>query len=116
MVTRRDLHPGVQASQLVHANSEFAVEYPVQFLNWHDTSNYVALLSVEDEQSLINLANKLRSRGLSVSLFQEPDLNNQYTSLAVEACDKARRLTSNLPRAFKEYDEVWSKMNEGVET
>jgi len=115
MVTRRDLHPGVQASQLVHAIAEFSVEYPDEFINWHDISNYVALLSVEDEESLLKLANKLSDRGLSVSLFQEPDLKNQYTSFTVEACDRARKLTSSLPRAFREYDCVWNKMKEGME-
>ena len=116
MVTRRDLHPGVQASQLVHAIAEFSVEHPDEFINWHDISNHVALLSIEDEQSLLALANKLSERGLSVSLFQEPDMDNQYTSFTVEACDRARKLTSSLPKAFKEFDSVWAKMKEGMET
>lgn len=116
IVTRRDIHPGAQASQLTHAIAEFSVEHPEQFLNWHDISNHVALLSIKDEESLLSLAEKLRLRGLAVSLFQEPDYDNQYTSFAVEACDKARRLTSHLPLAFKEYDSVWNKMNEVMET
>jgi hypothetical protein len=115
MVTRRDLHPGVQASQLVHANTEFAINHPAEFNSWHNISNHVALLSVEDEESLISLANKLSERGLAVSLFQEPDLGNQYTSFTVEACDRARKLTSHLPKAFKEFDSVWAKMKEDME-
>lgn len=116
MVTRRDLHPGVQASQLVHAAIEFSVACPGQLLHWHDISNHIALLSVEDEESLLKLANKLSERGLSVTLFQEPDLDNQFTSFTVEACDRARKLTSHLPKAFKEFDSVWAKMKENMET
>ncbi|MHA1482449.1 MAG: peptidyl-tRNA hydrolase [Candidatus Heimdallarchaeaceae archaeon] len=113
MVTRRDIHPGAQASQLVHAALEYSVEYPGQFKSWHTISNHIALLSIEDEKSLVALAEKLRERGLSVTLFQEPDLNNQYTSFTVEACDRARKLTSHLPLAFKEYDVVYNKIKKG---
>jgi len=112
MVTRRDIHPGAQASQLVHAIAEFSVEHKDQFTNWHTISNHVALLSIEDEKSLLALADKLRKRGLLVTLFQEPDYDNQYTSFTVEACDRARKLTSHLPLAFKEYDDVYHKMKE----
>lgn len=116
MVTRRDIHPGVQASMLVHAALQFSVEYPEQFKSWYDISNHIALLSIENEDSLLALAKKLRDRGLRVSLFQEPDLNNQYTSFSVESCDKARKLTSHLPLAFKEFDSVCNKIKEDMET
>ena len=111
MVTRRDIHPGAQASQLVHAATQFSVEYPEQFRSWYDISNHIALLSIKDEESLLALAEKLRDRGLSVSLFQEPDYDNQYTSFAVESCDRARRFTSHLPLAFKEYESLWEENN-----
>jgi len=110
MVTRRDLHPGAQASQMVHAIAQFSVEQPELFKSWYDISNHVALLSIEDEDSLLALAEKLRARGLTVSLFQEPDYDNQYTSFTVEACDLSRKLTSHLPLAFKEYDSVCNKV------
>ena len=116
IVVIKDLNPGAQASQLVHAALQFSVEYPEQFKNWYDTSNHIALLSIEDEKSLLALSNKLRDRGLRVSLFQEPDYNNQYTSFSVESCDKARRLTSHLPLAFKEFDSVCNKIKEDMET
>jgi len=92
------------------------VECPELLLHWHNISNHIALLSVKDEKSLLALAEKLRLRGLSIVLFQEPDLDNQYTSFAVEACDLARRQTSHLPMAFKEYGTVWNKMKENMET
>jgi hypothetical protein len=51
---------------------------------------------------LLKLADKLRDRGVRVSVFYEPDLNNQATSIAVEPSDIARRLTSHLPKSFNE--------------
>ncbi len=88
--------------------SLFAVEYPSQFKDWYENSQYVACLSIEDEESLLKLADKLRERGIAVSVFREPDFNYKATSIAIEACDQARRLTSNLRLALKDYYELWA--------
>lgn len=82
--------------------SQFAVEYPAQFKDWYENSQYVACLSIKDEESLLSLVEKLRSRGIAVSVFREPDYNHKATSIAIEACEQARKLTGNLPLAFKE--------------
>lgn len=87
--------------------SQFAVEYPDQFKEWYENSQYVACLSIEDEESLLSLVEKLRQRGVCVSVFREPDLNHKATSMAIEACDQARRLTGSLRLAQKEYYEQW---------
>jgi hypothetical protein len=108
-VVRRDLHPGAQIAQSAHAMSQFAVEYPSQFKDWYENSQYVACLSIEDEESLLALAEKLRSRGIAVSVFREPDYNHKSTSIAIEACDQARRLTSNLRLAQREYYDSWAE-------
>jgi hypothetical protein len=89
--------------------SQFAVEYPSQFKDWYENSQYIACLSIEDEESLLALAEKLRSRGIAVSVFREPDYNNKSTSIAIEACDQARRLTSNLRLAQREYYDSWAE-------
>lgn len=104
-----DIHPGAQLAQSSHAMSKFAVEYPVQFKDWYENSQHVACLSIEDEESLIKLVEKLRSRGISVSVFREPDYKYKTTSIAIEACDQARRLTSNLRLALKEYYDLWAE-------
>lgn len=107
-MVRRDLHPGAQMAQSAHAMSQFAVEYPEQFKNWYENSQYVACLSIEDEESLLSLVEKLRSRGVVVSVFREPDYNHKATSIAIEACDQGRRLTGSLRLAQKEYYEQWA--------
>jgi hypothetical protein len=89
--------------------SKFAVEYPVEFKNWYENSQYVACLSIEDEESLLKLADKIRDRGIAVSVFREPAYNHKATSIAIEACDQARRLTSNLRLAQKEYYDMWAQ-------
>lgn len=114
IVTVRDIHPGAQLAQSAHAMSQFAVEYPVQFKDWYENSQYVACLSIENEESLLALAEKLRERGIAVSVFREPDYNHKATSIAIEACEQARRLTSNLRLAQKEYYEQWAE-SQGVQ-
>lgn len=89
--------------------SQFAVEYPAQFKDWYENSQYVACLSIENEESLLSLAEKLRQRGIAVSIFREPDYNQKATSIAIEACEQARKLTSNLRLAQKEYYEQWAE-------
>lgn len=114
IVTRRDIHPGAQIAQSAHAMSQFAVEHPVEFKDWYQNSQYVACLSIEDESSLMAFAEKLTQRGIKFSIFREPDYNNQATSIAIEACDQARRLTSNLRLAQKEYYDIWAE-EQGVQ-
>jgi len=109
MVTRRDIHPGAQMAQATHSESQFEVEYPAQFKDWYENSQYIACLSIEDEKSLLTLAEKLRKKGVAVSVFHEPDYNNQATSIAIEACETAARFTTHLPLSLKEYYEMWAK-------
>ena len=114
IVTVRDIHPGAQLAQSAHAMSQFAVEYPVQFKDWYENSQYVACLSIEDEKSLLVLAEKLSQRGIAVSVFREPDYNHKATSIAIEACEESRKLTSNLRLAQKEYYEQWAE-SQGIQ-
>ena len=108
IVTRRDIHPGAQMAQANHSEAKFEVEYPAQFKDWYENSQYIACLSIEDEKSLLALAEKLRKKGVAVSVFREPDYNNQATSIAIESCETAARFTTHLPLALKEYYEMWA--------
>lgn len=60
------------------------------------------MLAVKDEQSLDLLRTVLERNGCEVSAVREPDLNNELTALAIGPSVEARRLTANLPLAFKE--------------
>jgi len=96
-------------AQATHSESLFEVEYPAQFKDWYENSQYIACLSIEDEESLLALAEKLRKKGVAVSVFREPDYKFQATSIAVEACETAARFTTHLPLSLKEYYEMWAE-------
>ena len=102
VISRRDLSSAVQSVQSGHALAKFCIENPVIANSWHQNSQYLVYLSVEDEASLHSLIAKLQSRGIVMSDFQEPDLDNQITAIAIEPTKKAHRLCSNLPLAFRE--------------
>ena len=104
MVTRRDLTPGMQAVQSAHSIPLFSIEHPEIFSEWYEKSNYLVVLSVDNENSLKSLIVKIQSKGLKYSVFTEPDIENQITSIAIEPCDETARLISNLPLALKEYN------------
>jgi hypothetical protein len=52
--------------------------------------------------TLIKLIDKFNENGLRVSIFREPDIDNQITAIAVEPSNITRKLTSNLPLMLKE--------------
>jgi len=82
--------------------ADFATSYPKEFQQWHSTSNYLACLSVKDENSLQALSHKLMCEDIKHITFTEPDLGNQITAIAIEPTDMARRICSSFPLALKE--------------
>jgi len=108
-VTRKDIRPGYQAVQAAHSIPSFAIEHPEVFSEWYHKSNYLIVLSTDDEDSLKNLIEKARFRGLRYSVFSEPDIDNQITSVALEPCEDTYKLVSNLPLALKEYNSYFGK-------
>lgn len=62
---------------------------------------YLALLSIKNEYELSKLIQKLEKFKIKFSVFREPDIDNQITSICVEPSDKTRRITSSLPKMFK---------------
>lgn len=97
--------PGYQATQAIHASLQFALEHPQIYHEWITVSNYLGFLSVKNEEQLQELVLKCQSKGIKVSVFTEPDINNQITAIAIEPCDEARRLVSSIPRAMREFDD-----------
>jgi len=111
-VTRKDIHPGYQAVQSAHAIPVFSIEHPEIFSEWYHKSNYLVVLSTDNEDSLKNLIIKAQSRGLQYSVFTEPDIDNQITSIAIEPCDETDRLVSSLPLALREYNNHFNSLKE----
>lgn len=102
IVTRRDLAPGYQLVQTAHAIADLAISFPKEFQQWHSSSNYLACLSVKDEQSLQALASKLVSENIKHVTFREPDLENQITAISIEPTEMTRKICSSFPLALKE--------------
>ena len=102
VVTRRDLTPSQQAVQACHAAIDFQHEHPEDSRVWQTKSNYLALLTVADEDALIKLITKAILLGIKHTIFREPDLGNVITAVAFEPTDAARKLTSSCPLMGKE--------------
>lgn len=96
MITRNDLSVGKQAAQITHGIIEFCLEYPEITNQWHNESNYVVVLSVENEETLINLLMKAKNKNIKCSYFSEPDLNNALTCLVLEPTLDSKKICSNI--------------------
>lgn len=103
VISRRDLPPGVQAAQSVHAITEFSFEYPEIFREWYENSNYICILASTDENELIKLSERLKKKEVKHSIFREPDLNNELTAIAIEPGRDSKKACSSYPLALKEY-------------
>lgn len=102
LLTRADLSPGQQATQGSHAAFRFAYEHPLLLKTWYEESTYLVLLSVPTEAELGVLAGRLIAADLVVSLWREPDMGNELTSVAVAPSLAAQRLLSSLPLTLRE--------------
>ena len=103
VITRRDLSPGYQAVQAAHAAIEFQHEHPEIAKEWNTNSKYLVFLTVENEEALKILLEKIQIRDIKYSTFFEPDNGNQLTAIALEPGQVSQKLVSNLPLALKEY-------------
>lgn len=71
---------------------------------WHNESNFLVLVSVNDEDALLDLADTARSRGIQHILISEPDWPDQpYTALVLAPGEAASKLCANAPLALKEH-------------
>ncbi len=91
-------------SQAIHAAQEFVFKYPELAREWYNISNYVAVVSISNEDQLFKLIDKASSKGIKFSCFRESDLDNQITAAVFEPGDLSRRLCSSLPLALKNYE------------
>lgn len=90
--------------QSTHAIADFILEYPEIASEWKESSNSIITLSVKDEAELQNFTNLLNIKGINFVSFLEPDVDNQLTAICVEPTSAARKVTSCLSLALKEYN------------
>jgi peptidyl-tRNA hydrolase len=111
LVTRQDLEPGAQSTQLSHSLTEFFILYPEIIRNWYHTSNYLINLSVKNETELESLIQKAQSKDIKIAIFREPDLGNQITAIALEPSEATRKLCSSFPKALREYSQTGKEVS-----
>lgn len=79
----------------------FAIEHPTLTKRWAPDP-WLVVLAAEDEAELVSYLNRATRRGLSTSIYREPDLDDQITAIAIEPHPETKRLCSSLPLALKE--------------
>jgi peptidyl-tRNA hydrolase len=84
VVVRRDLSPGQQLSQAIHAADAFAVAHPQTKHDWMKQSNTLAVLSVDNEAQLEWLERRAFEKNVNFASFREPDLNHSLTAVVLE--------------------------------
>jgi len=104
VVTRRDLPPVTQSVQCGHVAIKYTFELPNYAKQWHKKSQYLIYLSVENEEKLLDITNKLYQDNISFSKFHEPDLDHELTAIAFMSNIKTKKVTSGMPLMFKEYN------------
>ena len=106
IITRNDISPGYQAAQAIHGAIEFVLTYPELTKNWHDISNYIVVLGLNNKYELFNLYNKAINKDIKCVKFIEPDLNDEITSIVLEPGINSKRLCSNIKLLGKQYQRL----------
>lgn len=88
----------------MHAGFSFAVEHPEAMKQWYEESNYVVILQVPDEASLMDRFARLND-SVNRILVREPDIDAEATAFAVLGTN-AGRILSDLPLALREVEMV----------
>jgi len=80
VVVRQDLDDTYRMVQGAHALSQFILEHPGPFFEWHNGT--IVFLGVKHEGQLYKLANELSSQNKDFASFYEEDLGGECTGIA----------------------------------
>ena len=100
VVVRKDICPGYQVAQSCHAAIQYVFDHPEQSKIWHETSDYIVVLNIDDEDKLKELMNEATKRNIKFSFYREPDLDNQYTAVSLEPTKETKSLCRGLKLAL----------------
>ena len=100
VLVRSDLPAGLQIAQASHGAFEFSRAYPAATHRWLHDSNYIVILHVPDEASLLDHAQAVLDAEIDYCLVYEPDVEAN-TALVVGPSSYWRKL-ANLPCALRE--------------
>jgi hypothetical protein len=107
VVVNGSLPYNYQSPQLSHAGIQFQHEHPEIAKEWHDKSKYLVHLSARDLSHLEDLIFKANLRNINISIFREPDIDNEITAVSFEPSEASRKLLSNLPLALREESQLF---------
>lgn len=82
---------GLKAAQGAHALAQYMIENPDIKTLWNNST--LIFLKTENENSLKEIINYLKHKGIIYSCFHEPDLNDELTSIC---CYESKGLFKNL--------------------
>jgi len=91
VIVRNDLSASQKAVQAGHALAEYLLK--VKNFKW--PNGILIYLTVDNEMKLKNLMQEMDMKDINWIGFKEPDINNEYTAIAVET--KRKTLFKNLP-------------------
>ena len=100
IVTRRDLKPGAQIAQSLHAFREFIEHHHLIEDEWYRNSNHIVILAAQDEVALYHLIDRLNLKNIKYSTFKEPDFNHSLTAIAISPGINSVDICKNLPLAL----------------
>lgn len=100
MLVRSDLPAGLQTAQVAHAAFEFADHFPDVTSAWIKASNYIVVLGVPDEQTLLDYADEARQAEHPFWCVYEPDVE-AHTAVVFAPGAFCQRF-ANLPLALRE--------------
>lgn len=81
VIVRSDLGNSYKMVQGTHALAKYSLEHESLFKEWNN--NFLIFLEVKNIFKLFNIMNKLNYLNIAYSYFEEPDLNNEITSLSI---------------------------------
>lgn len=79
VAVRKDLKSIYKMVQGSHGLAQFALEHTQLFNKWHNET--IVFIDVKNINGLITLANKLEKSNVKFSVFREPDIGNELTSI-----------------------------------
>lgn len=80
ILVRKDLGFPYKMVQGAHALAQYALEHTQEFNEWNNHT--IVFLDVKDESALYKWKDKLYYSDKAISVFFEPDVNNQLTAIA----------------------------------
>lgn len=101
VIVRSDLNPiGYQLPQAIHSAVLWCFSFPEQARIWHEESDYLVVLNIDNEEKLIELFKKAKELEIDSVGYREQDLDMQYTAIALGPGRKTKKLCQGLKLAM----------------